>query len=56
MVDPNIYQKYVTAEKNGNFFLDVKVLKELYELFKSVILFLKEIVKYMEGYGSNTNP
>ena len=52
MVEPKIYQKYVTIDQNRKTFLYVKVLKVLYGILKSVLLFiiiLSNIWKLMDS-------
>ena len=54
-VDPKLYQKLVTTDKNGQTFLYVKVLNALYGLLRSALLFYRKKVKYLEAYVLNTN-
>ena len=45
VLDPKLYQKYLTRDQNGKTLLYFKVLKALYDLLKSLLLFYKNIVK-----------
>ena len=53
---PSLYRNCVTMDKNGKNLLYVKVLKSLYGLLKSELLFYKNISKYLESYVLKTNP
>ena len=54
MVDPNLYQKYLTTNQNGKTFIYVKVLNKLYGLLNSALLLYKKPVKDLEAYGLRT--
>ena len=56
MVDPNLYQKYLTTNQNGKTFIYVKVLKKFYVLLNSALLLYKKPVKDLEAYVPKTNP
>ena len=56
MVDPDIYQNDVKTVQKGKTLLYVKVLKALYGLLKSALMFYKNIFKDLEAYGLKTNP
>jgi hypothetical protein len=42
-VDPNLYQKYITYDKNNKALLYVKLSKAIYRLLKSTLLFYKKM-------------
>ena len=56
MVGTKLYVNYVTKDQNGQTFLYGNVLNSLYGLLKSVLIFYRKLVKYLEDYGLKTNP
>ena len=56
MVDPKIYQKYVTYDSKGVPLMYVKTNKALYGLLRSALLFYRKLVGDLEAYGFKLNP
>jgi hypothetical protein len=55
-VAPNLYRKYITADKKGTAILYVKMQKNLYGLLRSTLLFYKKLVADLESDGFVLNP
>ena len=55
-LDPNLYRKYIVFGKNGEPVLYVKLLKALYGLLRSAILFYKKLQKELEDMDFKINP
>ena len=55
LVKTKLYQKYVITNSKGESMLFVKILKALYGLLRSALLFYLKIVKYLYGYGFRVN-
>jgi hypothetical protein len=51
LVAPNIYRKYITVDKRNTPIMYVKILKELFGLLKSALLFFQKLVGDLEGNG-----
>ena len=50
-IEPSMYQKYKTTVPNGEHILYVKLLKALYEILRSALLFYKKLRKDLEDMG-----
>ena len=48
--DPQIYQKFVTYDKNNQPLLYVKLSKTMYGLLRSALLFYKKLLKDLTNY------
>ena len=55
-LQPELYRKYVITSKNREPMLYVKLLKALYGLPKSALLFYKKLVGELVGVGFEINP
>ncbi len=55
-VAPEVYRKYVTADKKGNKILYTKLPKALYGLMRASLLFYQKLRKELELYGFEINP
>jgi hypothetical protein len=55
-IAPEVYRKYVTADKKGTKVLYVKLQKALYGLMRASLLFYRKLRKEFEGYGLTVNP
>jgi hypothetical protein len=55
-VVPEVYRKYVAADKKGNKILYVKLQKALYGLMRASLLFYQKLRKELEAYGFEVNP
>ena len=55
-LQPELYRKYVITSKNGEPMLYVKLLKALYGLLKSALLFYKKLRGDLENMGFEVNP
>ena len=55
-LQPELYQKYVITSKNGEPMLYVKLLKALYGLLRSALLFYKKLRGDLENMGFEINP
>ena len=53
--DPTLYANFVTV-KNGKYVIHVELLKAIYGLIKSVILFYKKLVKGLKEIVFRLNP
>ena len=53
--ETTLYTKFVTVD-NGQYVLYVYILKALYGLIKSALLFYKKLVKVLKEIGFNLNP
>ena len=51
---PTLYKKFVTME-NGKYVLYIELLKYLYGLLKSELLFYKKLVKVLKDIGFKLN-
>ena len=55
-LQPELYPKYVITSKNGEPMLYVKLLKALYGLLRSALLFYKKLRGDLENMGFEVNP
>ena len=55
MVEPKLYRNYVTYDSKGRPMMYVKMLKELYVLMGSVLLFYLKVVKDLQAYVFELN-
>jgi len=55
-IAPQVYRKYVTADRKGTPILYVKLQKALYGLMRASLLFYRKLRKELEGYGFGINP
>ena len=55
-LDPSLYRKYVVVGENGKAILYVKLLKALYVLLRSDLLFYKKLRKELEDMDLKINP
>ena len=55
-LQPELYREYVITSKNGEPMLYVKLLKALYRLLKSVLLFYKKLAGELVDMGFEINP
>ncbi len=55
-VAPEVYRKYVAADKKGNKILYNKLQKALYGLMRASLLFYRKLRKELEAYGFEINP
>ena len=55
-LEPVMYRKYVTTGPNGEPILYVRLLKALYGLLRSALLFYKKLRADLENMGSEVNP
>ena len=53
--DPTLYANFVTV-KNGKYVIHVELLKAIYGLLKSAILFYKKLVKVLKEIVFRLNP
>ena len=53
---PEVYRKYVTADRKGTPILYVKLQKKLYGLMRASLLFYRKLRKEFERYGLVINP
>lgn len=44
MVDPSLYQKYITVNSKGESMLHVKIRNALYQMLHSALLFYRKLV------------
>ena len=51
-----LYRKHIIFNKRGKPVLYVKILKVLYGLIQSAILFYRKLVKYLQKYGLKMIP
>jgi hypothetical protein len=55
-IAPEVYRKYITADKKGTRILYVKLQKALYGLMRASLLFYRKLRKEFESYGLTINP
>jgi hypothetical protein len=55
-LEPKIYRKYVTRDAKGKPILYVRLLKALYGLLRSALLFYRKLRGELEAYGFEVNP
>eukprot|EP00956_Cyclotella_meneghiniana_P035517 scaffold115573_cov38-Cyclotella_meneghiniana.AAC.1 len=55
-VDPELYGPYLTKTKKGESILYVKMLKAMYGLLRSALLFYLKLVKDLTDFGFTMNP
>jgi hypothetical protein len=55
-VAPNLYRKYITADRKGMAILSVKMQKAMYGLLRSALLFYRKLVVDLENAGFKLNP
>jgi hypothetical protein len=55
-VDPELYGPYLTKTKKGESILYVKMLKAMYGLLRSALLFYLKLVGDLKDYGFELNP
>jgi hypothetical protein len=55
-VEPNLYRKYITADRKGTAILYIKMQKALNGLLRSALLFYKKLVTDLESGGFVLNP
>ena len=55
-LQPELYRKYVITSKNGEPMLYVKLLKALYGLLRSALLFYKKLAGDLVNMGFEINP
>jgi hypothetical protein len=55
-VAPNLYRKYISIDRKGTAILYVKMLKAMYRLLRSALLFYRKLGKDLEGNGFKLNP
>ena len=55
-VDPELYGPYVRKSKKGESILYVKMLKAMYGLLRSALLFYLKLVDDLKAYGFELNP
>ena len=55
-LEPTMYRKYVTTGPNGEPILYVRLLKALYSLLRSALLFYKKLRVDLEKMGFEVNP
>jgi hypothetical protein len=55
-IAPEVYQRYITADKKGTPVLYVKLQKALYGLMKASLLFYRKLRLELEAYGFEVNP
>ena len=55
-LQPELYRKYVITGKNGEPLLYVKLLKALYGLLRSALLFYKKLAGDLVNMGFEINP
>ena len=53
---PYVYGSLLTKDRNGNSLLYVKLLKTLYGLVESSLMFYQKLRKYLEVQGFQINP
>ena len=51
LMDPKLYRKYVTTDRNGQEMLYVKLQKALYGLLRVVFLLYRKLLMDLEKYG-----
>ena len=56
MVDPKLYRKFLTHDRNGVALLYVKMKNVMYGLFKSALFLYQKLVEAIEAYGFNIYP
>ncbi len=52
---PEVYQRYITADKKGTLVLYVKLQKALYGLMRANLLFYRKLRLELEAYGFKVN-
>ena len=55
-VDPKLYRKYIIFGKRGKPVIYLKILKDLYGLLRSALLFYRKLVKDLHKYRLKMNP
>eukprot|EP00956_Cyclotella_meneghiniana_P028301 scaffold65295_cov71-Cyclotella_meneghiniana.AAC.14 len=55
-IDPQLYGPYLTKNKKGESILYVKMLKAMYGLLRSALLFYLKLVKDLTDFGFTMNP
>eukprot|EP00956_Cyclotella_meneghiniana_P014156 scaffold21075_cov96-Cyclotella_meneghiniana.AAC.1 len=55
-VNPKIYRRYVTSDKNGKPIMYVQLYKSVYGLLRSALLFYRRLRKELEDFGFVVNP
>ena len=55
-VDPSIYRKYISHDKNGKPVLYMQLYKSVYGLMRSALLFYRKLRGELEEYGFQVNP
>ena len=55
-LEPTMYQKYVTTGPNGEPIIYVRLLKDLYGLLRSALLFYEKLRGDLEKMGFEVNP
>jgi hypothetical protein len=55
-IAPQVYRKYIIADRKGTPILYVKLQKTLYGLMRASLLFYRKLRKELEGYGFGINP
>ena len=55
-IAPNLYRRYITADKKGTAILYIKMQKALYGLLRSALLLYKKLVANLESDGFVLNP
>ena len=55
-VDQKLYRKYIIFDMRGKPVLYVKMLKDLYGMLQSALLFHRKLVKDLQKYGLKMNP
>lgn len=55
-IDPELYAPYLIKSKMGESLLYVRMLKAMYSLLRSVLLFYLRLVANLKAYGFDVNP
>ncbi len=55
-IAPEVYQRYITADKKGTPVLYVKLRKALYGIMRASLLFYLKLRLELEAYGFEVNP
>jgi hypothetical protein len=55
-IAPEVYQRYMTADKRGTPVLYVKLQKALYGLMRASLMFYRKLRLELERYGFEVNP
>ena len=55
-VYPKLYRKCIIINKRGKLVIYVKILKALYKLLQSALIFYPKLVKDLQKYGLKMNP